>query len=259
MIALLRAEWRKLFSTPIWWALLAGGAALTALSTVVTILTTKGSLGPRARAPVTAIRVLDSVPGIRNVFSQASSAEVMILVLGLLAITGEYRHATITQTFLTTPVRGRVVIAKLVAYALVGVGFEVVAGVVNVGIALPWLGALHLHTPVLTHDSLLVLVTVLISGALYGLLGVGVGALVRNQVLAVVIALAWMFVVEGLLSALAPSVGKWTPGGAASGLHRNVAAAAHFLPAWAGGLLLAGYAVVFAVLGTRLVLSRDVT
>ncbi|GAC1364927.1 MAG: hypothetical protein NVSMB32_07960 [Actinomycetota bacterium] len=55
-----------------------------------------------------------------------------------------------------------------------------------------------------------------------------------------------------------PSIGKWTPGGAASALHRNVAASAHFLPTLGGGVLLALYALGFAALGTLGVMSRDV-
>ena len=52
-----------------------------------------------------------------NVFSVLDNARLLALVLGVLIITGEYRHKTVTPTFLAEPRRGRVVAAKL------GVGF----------------------------------------------------------------------------------------------------------------------------------------
>ena len=60
---------------------------------------------------------------------------------------------------------------------------------------------------------------------LYGLMGVGVGALIRNQVTAVILTLAWMLTVENLLLSLAPHVGHWLPGGATAALTRGQAAA----------------------------------
>ncbi|GAC1368304.1 MAG: hypothetical protein NVSMB32_13370 [Actinomycetota bacterium] len=241
------------------WALVAAGVALTAGSTIAVIISTKNGANFGGDRNSLAIRVLDSPAGIRNVLSAGSAAEVLILVLGILAVTGEYRHGTITQTFLTTPRRGRAVMAKLVAYLFFGLGLGLLNTAVNLAIGLPWLSSLRLQTAVISGDSGVVLGTVLISSAFYGLLGVGVGALIRNQGLAVVVSLAWLFVVEGILITLLPSVGKWTPGGAAAALHRNLASSAHFLPAWGGGLLLAGYALAFALVGTRLAISRDVT
>ena len=50
------------------------------------------------------------------------NSRLLALVLGVLIITGEYRHKTVTPTFLAEPRRGRVVTAKL------GIGFG--AGIV---------------------------------------------------------------------------------------------------------------------------------
>jgi ABC-2 type transport system permease protein len=108
-------------------------------------------------------------------------------------------------------------------------------------------------------DVALVLLGVLVGAPLYGVLGVGVGALVRNQVAAIVGALAWILVVENLVIALLPDVGRWLPGGAAAALAQLATPEGELLPAWAGGLVFLAYGVVFAVLGTRFVVDRDVT
>ncbi len=260
MTGLVRAEWRKLLSTAAAWWLAAGAVALTAVSTAGTILANgREGGGPGGGGAQALARVLDSPAGVRNVIASAGAGDLFVLLLGVLALTSEYRHATITQSFLTTPQRGRLVAAKLAALGVVGLAVSVLDCIVNLAMALPWLGTRHLHTAVVTGDTGVVLATVLVGTTLYALLGVGVGALVRNQVAAVVISLAWLLVLDGLLIGLVPAAGRWTPGGAAASLHRNLAPTAHFLPAWGGGLLLVAYALAFAGAGTRLVLRRDVT
>lgn len=86
-----------------------------------------------------------------------------------------------------------------------------------------------------------------------------VGSLVRNPAAAVAIALVWSFVLEALLVGLVPEVGRWLPGGAGPGLARSSTTAGDLLPMWGGGLLLAGYGVLFALAGSRFVVRRDIT
>ena len=82
----------------------------------------------------------------------------------------------------------------------------------------------------------------------------------RNQVAAVVGSLAYLFVVEQLLVALRPGVGRWLPGGANAAVLQlgDVATTrGDLLPPWGGALLLVAYAVVLSVLAARLTLRRD--
>jgi ABC-2 type transport system permease protein len=250
MVRLIRTELLKLRTTrTVYWMLL-GMLGFATLS-VAGIIASTGR--------VEGTYELGTPEGLRTVINASSVGWVFVLVLGILAVTGEYRHGTITQTFLVTPDRGAVVIAKLIAYALAGLTFAVIASLLTLAIALPWLASKGIEVSLLDRDVSLVLLGVLLATSLYGSLGVGVGALIRNQVAAVVIALAWGFVVEGLLITLVPEVGRWLPGGAAAALTRKVNQSGELLPMWAGGLLFAAYASVFAAVGTRLMIRRDIT
>ena len=197
--------------------------------------------------------------GVRNVIRSAGSGSFFVLVLGILAVAGEIRHKTITATFLVTPNRGRVVAAKLVAYALVGLLFAAVSSALTLAVALPWLSIKHVPLGGRAGDIALTVLGVLLASALYGLVGVGVGALVRNQIAAVTVSLLWLLIVEGLLVGLLPSVGRWLPSGAATALTRASITNGTLLPMWAGGLLLAAYGLAFAAVATRFTVRRDVT
>ena len=54
---------------------------------------------------------------------------------------GEYRHQTITTTFLASPRRRDVVVAKLVAHSLTGALMGLLSLAVSAAIAVPWLHA----------------------------------------------------------------------------------------------------------------------
>lgn len=154
---------------------------------------------------------LDTVEGVRNVlYAGASSGGVAVFVLGLLAMTGEHRFQTVTQTFLVSPVRTRVVGAKLVAYALVGAALGVMCGALTMAIGLPWLAG-EGASPRLVQDVGLVLAGTVVTTVVYGVLGVAVGALFRNQTVAVVLSLLWMFGFEAVLVGFFPVVGRWQP------------------------------------------------
>lgn len=254
MNRLIQAEFGKLFSTKLWLWLLLGALGFTALVVSVTI----GFDGQQGNAAPS----LATPAGQRNLFSSAGAAAIFALILGIIAVTGEFRHQTVTPTFLATPHRGRVVIAKLVGYAVTGVGYGVLTIALAVAIALPWTSAKGIDLTLSENGIPEVLLGVAASVAVYAVLGVGVGALVRNQIAAVVGALVYLFVVENivLLVPVLRDYYKWFPGGANSALTGNFQpGATELLEPWQGGLLLAGYALVFAILGTWLSVRRDVT
>jgi hypothetical protein len=195
---------------------------------------------------------------VRNVMSAAASGAQVLLVIGILIMAGEFRHNTATSTFLISPDRKRVVGAKLAAASLVGAGVTVAASVLTLAIAVPWLAANHVDVGLLSADVTLPLLGALAATALYPLVGVGLGALVPNQTVAVTSALVWVLIIEGFLVSFAPAIGRWLPGGAGSALTGVATTRGGLLPMWGAALLLAGYGLTFAAAGSRLIMRRDI-
>jgi ABC-type transport system involved in multi-copper enzyme maturation permease subunit len=249
MIRLIRAEFTKLATT----RLIYGMAAVMAAFGVLTVVVGVTTAGQQGNPPLSA----DSLPML--IGGPVTLLPGAALLLGILGMAGEFRHQTVTQTFLVTPDRGRVVAAKLVAYPLAGIALALVTLAFTAAVAAGWLAAKGItpSLPDARHGAALVGV-VLLGAALSGLVGVGVAALVRNQVAALVGVAVWVLVVEGLLLSLlhGPSLGKWLPSAAAAAI--TSPGGAH-LSRLGGSLLLAGYALALALVGTRLVVRRDIT
>ena len=253
MTRLVRAEWTKLFTTRVWIGLLLGACVLaggfSALFTGLAGVSQNGQPG------LPAVGTSDYE---RLVFSVGANASVLLLILGVIGMTQEYRHRTATPTFLTTPRRGNVVIGKLIAYALVAVPFALLILAVNVLVVEIYAGARG-DAPALNADNLQTLGAAGLVLVVFSVIGVGVGALLRNQVGAIVGSLVYLYVVEPIvssISAIQPAY-KWLPGGAVQAITSNFQAP-DLLEPWQGLLLLLGYGLVAALLGTFLAVRRDV-
>ena len=251
MIRLVRAELTKLATTRLIYGLAAVLAAFAALTVVGNVIIAREQGDPLSASSLPVL-----VAGPVTLLSGAA------LLLGILGMAGEFRHQTVTQTFLVTPDRGRVVAAKLVAYPLAGIALTLTILAFTAAVAAGWLAAEGI-TPSLVGAVGVALGQVLLgavlAAGLCGLVGVGLAALVRNQVAALVGVAVWALVVEGLLLSLlqAPSSwAKWLPSAAAGALTNP---GGGHLSRLAGALLLAGYALALAVAGTRLVVHRDIT
>jgi ABC-type transport system involved in multi-copper enzyme maturation permease subunit len=197
-----------------------------------------------------------------DVFASDTSS-FFILLLAVIGISGEWRHRTISSALLAAPDRRRFLAAKAIAFAVAGLALSllVAAAVTVTGVAV--LAARGLPLPDVGELAGQVGRNALLA-AMLGAFGVAIGGIVRNQIVAVVTLLVVMFLVEPIVVALAPSVGRFGPLGALS-----VAAAG--IPAEDAGLgdvqlvgtatavllLLAWIALAFAA-ATALLQRRDV-
>jgi hypothetical protein len=252
---LVRAEWTKLLTTRTWIGLLLGACLLVG---GVTALFT-GLAGSTGDAGQQAFPAVTDPAFQRLTLAQISQAAVFALILGVIGMTQEYRHRTATPTFLTTPRRGRVVAAKLIGYALAAVPFAVVVAGVGVAVLEVYGRARGASVP-LTDGNLRVLLYAGLALVVYAVTGVGVGALVRNQVGAVVGALVYLRVVEPIIAAVpatAPAY-QWLPGGALAAMTAGAPGGPDVLEPWQGAVLLLGYGLLAAALGTVLTVRRDV-
>ena len=249
MTRLVRSELLKLRTTRTARVLLALATAGT-VALIAAVLLLAGQPGQPALGP-DALRQLVLVP--------AQPLTLAALVLGVLGMAGELRHGTATSTFLVTPERGRVVAAKLAAAAVTGLAMSLVSSAAVLAVGLPWLRAKGIEVAIADPGVAARVAGLAVAVALYAVLGTGLGALLRNQVAAVVVGLLWWSQgVERVLTGVLhqPGLERWLPKGAASAL---TAPGDGTLPMWAGALVFAAYGLVLALLGGRLVARRDLT
>ena len=249
MTRLVHSELLKLRTTRTARVLLTLAAAGTA-ALVAIVLLLAGQPGQPALGP-DALRQLVLVP--------AQPLTLAALVLGVLGMAGELRHGTATSTFLVTPKRGRVVAAKLAAAAVTGLAMAAASSAAVLAVGLPWLRAKGIEVAIADAGVAARVAGLAVAVALYAVLGTGLGALLRNQVAAVVVGLLWWSQgVERVLTGILhqPGLERWLPMGAASAL---TAPGDGTLPMWAGALVFAAYGLGLALLGGRLVARRDLT
>lgn len=265
MIAAIRTELLKVRTTRLWWVMLGlmvvFVAGLTALFAV--ILDTTASDDPAAGGPVLLTGVVYSMAvGFGYVFT---------LVMGTLSVTGEFRYQTLTPTYLSEPRRGVVVAGKTVGQFVTGVVFGVVTVVVAIAVGAGLLAILGNGTGLGEGSIQRSLVLSPIALGLWAVIGVGLGALIRNQVAAIVVIIAFNQIVDPILRVALNALGgegvvKFLPTSAAEamaggGLGSLLTAdgTSDALAWWGGGLVLLAYGIVFVVLGWVFTLRRDVS
>jgi ABC-2 type transport system permease protein len=245
MIRLLDAELFKLRSTRTFYGIVGGSVGLILI--IVILVTALVNFTPSDH-PLTDIMMF------------AAFLQPFALVLGILAITSEFRHGTITPSLLVTPDRVRIVLAKLGASVLIGLALGLVTSVLVFLIVKGIGGARDLDT---SGDAGAIIIGTTVGTGLWAALGLGVGAILRNQVGAIVGSLVYLFVLENLLQiipGLDDIIAKYGFGGLSNALmgadQDNSSDVLGQVPA---GLLLTLYAAILVVIGIVVVKRRDVT
>ena len=261
----LRAELRKFFTTRMWWGLAipifvaaAGMAALVGL-----LMAGSPSSGPGAPAAPG----LDDPAMVRSVYTGGLGVSYLLtLAAGVMAIGSEYRHKTITGTFLATPKRSLVMLAKVVSLLVIGMFYGLVSllGSVSVGAAII---ALKGHAPFPDSSVWRTLALSLLVLGLWALIGLGAGILIPNQVAALLISIGVAWIVEPILALVlsfqswGQGIAKFFPSSATTSMVGSFGQNPETptLSWWAGALVLVGYATVMSGVGTGLTVRRDVT
>jgi ABC-2 type transport system permease protein len=243
MIAQTRAELLKIRSTRTTIGLILGMIALILLFTLLTGLISHPS-------------GLMSKEDQRSFLSLGSLAGVFSALAGALLVTSEYRYGTIRPTVLFNPARSHVLGAKVIAGALAGIAFGVIGEGIGWAIGYAILDGRGITIALNGSDIVLLTLGGLAGVALWGAIGAGLGAIIHNQVGAVITLLAWGFVVDNLLFGLVPSVGRFMPTRASDammGLKTD-----HLLSPGAGAVILIAWAAALAAVGIALTARRDI-
>ncbi|MBB2975764.1 ABC-type transport system involved in multi-copper enzyme maturation permease subunit [Microbacterium endophyticum] len=264
-----RSELTKQFTTSGWWILAIVLVAYVGFTSAgLAFALAFSASGSAGNTTGLAASTEDLAP---LLYSLATSVGyVFPLLIGTLIVTVEFRHKTLTPTFLATPARGTVLLAKLASGVIVGALFGIIALVATVGPAAGVLGGFGLATELGSLDTWALFARTVAAFVLWVLIGIGIGALVRNQVAAIVIVLAFTQLVEPIARVAAgfvdglDSVTRFLPGAASDSLvgasvfSFTTTGSADALSWWQGGVALLVYAAVFVLAGHIFSWRRDV-
>lgn len=264
MNRLIHAEFRRMLTLATWrWGPLAAmlcGGGFVALFTLV---------GPENLEP--AMPGIGTANGALIPLGMVGLTAIVPALFGATAVTSEYRHHTISVTFLYVPNRSRVLAAKLLAYTIAGAVYGLVLAV-SAGAAL--YGGAAVRGIEVGADPMIVgrvLLSLLAAMTVYTVIGVGVGALMRNQTATLIVMGAYLYMVEHSL-AIMPGfqlLYPYLPGGATASLtdFTLLGQAATeiggtptmLLSPVMGAVILAGYAMAAAGFAVLAPMRRDIT
>lgn len=240
-MSLLRSEWLKLWTTRTTWVMLGIGLLIEALFAGLFV----------------GLVSIDELGDFDGIATGTGLLLVLVLVLGVLLITTEFRHGTASSTFLASPRRYPALLAKLGVALSVGTLAGIAFVIVNGGLALPLLDGRRGHLPD-SGEIASIYAGVAVSMALICGFGFAIGAIVRNQVGAIIAAIAFFFVLSPLPELLPGNFADYFPAqalGSLQGLQSDTEAG---LGQVAGGLVLGAWTLGLAALGSLLICRRDI-
>lgn len=257
------SELRKFFTTRMWWgmaiAVLLAGAGLSLLYAVLFTSSAMEEAGSPGGTPT---QIANSVYS-----AGLSVSYLLMLTIGVIQVGAEYRHQTISSTFLAIPTRARVMLAKVVALLGIGFGYGVLSllGSVSFGaITLQLRGADPFPSGSVART---VALSLLVLG-LWALIGLGIGILIPNQIAALLIGVGVAWIVEPLLAFALDfwdfareHVTPYFPSSATNAIVNSVQSSPEEvrLSWWAAALVLAAWAAVLAGFGIWRTMRQDIS
>jgi ABC-2 type transport system permease protein len=240
-----RMEWIKLRSLrSTWWVLAATVAGAVGIAVAV------GANTEDAAGDLT-----------NNALAGISLGLLLVGVLGVLAMTGEYSSGMIRATLAAIPNRPLVLAAKAAVFGALALAAGEVAGFIAFfagGAALP----ADVPAPTLGQPG--VLRAVVLSGAGYcliGVIGLGLGAIIRHTPAAIAVLVGGVYVAAQFVAVLTRPLMPYLPVSIVANSLTTVRPLAdgqvRFLGPWAGLAVLCLYAAVTLGAGAWLLARRD--
>ncbi|MET8529661.1 ABC transporter permease [Micromonospora sp. NPDC005172] len=272
---LVRSELLKIRTTNTWWIFALISLPLWALTLLINWLQADAltsnniqDLSAEQAAQFDAAASPDALSS--NLFTTGQFFGLLIIMLlGIIVVTSEFFHQTVTTTFLTNPHRTAVMIAKLVAAGVLALLFWLVTTVFNLIAGSAVLSAVGMDSQLGNDAAWRAIGLNLLAYLLWAVFGVGIGVLIRSQIGATVTGI--LLYLGGSIGAifviaiLAERWGDWINNlqllvpSLASSLMVTGAEIPGNPPRWAGAAVLIGYAVVTGVAGSLLIRRRDIS
>ena len=242
----IRSEWIKLRTARSNLVLLVLSAAVPVAFTILITATVRSS-------------DVDEQDRFSLLLAGAMVGYLLIGVLGVLVIGQEFRHTTIRVTFTAEPRRARVMAAKALVVTATALVVGIIATVFSyaIGNAIMTSRGADVTLPGSTQARAIAGAVVLF--ALYSLVGLAVGSIIRATAGAITLVVVWPVIVESIINGVLPKIGKWLPFNAGSQLTNTDATInrSEALTPRAGGLVFLIFALVLLAVGTALVSRRD--
>lgn len=274
---LVRSEFLKIRTTNAWWLFGLGAFAMLALTFLVNALgayyalsePTPEGLNPDDAATFEATR--DVVYQAANLYTSGQFFGLLfVLLLGIVVITSEFQHQTVTTTFLATPHRTAVILAKLVAAALAGAGYWLVTTALNIPATIIFLSTQDVSNQLGEWPVLRSILLNLLAYVLWGVLGVGFGVLIRSQIGATVTAVALYLLGTAAGAIFFTLFANWLDADWISDLQYGLPSIASGLMVsgtnipgqpvfWVGAVVLVGWSVLTGTIGTLITRTRDIS
>lgn len=188
-------------------------------------------------------------------------AQLAIGVLGVLFVTGDYASGMVRATFAAVPRRLPVLWAKAFVFGTVSLALTVPAALVAFLIGQNILSRKGLEASLSEPDVLRAVIGAALYVTVVGLLGLGLGALLRNTAGAISTLFGLLLVVPIIVRFLPTSwsdpINKYLPSTAGQGI-THVRLDPSLLAPWPGFALFVGYAAVVLAVAAVLLRRRDV-